>query len=156
MDHVVLQMGSHMKKSIFDDQTSRALKKWHQAVRKRHKKVSLRSPTLTPSTSTRTTSPSASPLHQFCRSRTLGHSGRSLSHSRVLYQSDTEISDQEAENRSPTSTTNLIPPSFKHADTDTEPTEYRLSVEQHGDEDFSFVNASASETEEKSIHGSPT
>ncbi|EPS73284.1 hypothetical protein M569_01471, partial [Genlisea aurea] len=33
---LITQMGSHMKKSIFDEQTSRALKKWHMAVKKKH------------------------------------------------------------------------------------------------------------------------
>ncbi|PQQ15295.1 MLO-like protein 8 [Prunus yedoensis var. nudiflora] len=33
---LVTQMGSHMKKSIFDEQTSKALKKWHMAVKKKH------------------------------------------------------------------------------------------------------------------------
>ncbi|XP_011074255.1 MLO-like protein 9 [Sesamum indicum] len=32
---LVSQMGSHMKKSIFDEQTSRALKNWHNKVKKR-------------------------------------------------------------------------------------------------------------------------
>ncbi|ONK71050.1 uncharacterized protein A4U43_C04F4190 [Asparagus officinalis] len=137
-------MGSHMKKSIFDEQTSKALKKWHQAVKKRHKKGSPRS--LTPSTSA-ITSPSASPLHQFYRSRTIGNSSRSQAHSRFSYYSDTEISDQEAENLSPSSTTNLIP-SFKHKDVDVEPNEYRVNVERNGDEDFSFVNAPSPQAEE--------
>lgn len=32
---LVTQMGSHMKKSIFDEQTSKALHKWHMAVKKK-------------------------------------------------------------------------------------------------------------------------
>ncbi|KAL6527207.1 hypothetical protein OROGR_016297 [Orobanche gracilis] len=32
---LVTQMGSHMKKAIFDEQTTRALKKWHKQVKKR-------------------------------------------------------------------------------------------------------------------------
>jgi hypothetical protein len=31
----LLQMGSRMKKSIFDEQTSKALKKWHNTVKKK-------------------------------------------------------------------------------------------------------------------------
>ncbi|OIT36072.1 mlo-like protein 8 [Nicotiana attenuata] len=31
---LITQMGSNMKKSIFDEQTSKALKKWHMAVKK--------------------------------------------------------------------------------------------------------------------------
>ncbi|KAL9245712.1 hypothetical protein vseg_019332 [Gypsophila vaccaria] len=34
---LVTQMGSHMKKSIFDEQTSKALKKWHKAVKKKQR-----------------------------------------------------------------------------------------------------------------------
>lgn len=127
-----------MKRSIFDEQTSRALKKWRQAAKKRHK-GSVHSPSITPitpSTST-VTSPSTSPLHQAYHSRVLQHLGRSQSLG-LAYHSDEEISDPEMDNTSPTSTTNLIP-SFKHKEVDVEAAEYRLTVEQHGDEDFSFV-----------------
>ncbi|XP_047316033.1 MLO-like protein 10 [Impatiens glandulifera] len=34
---LITQMGSHMKKSIFDEQTSKALKKWHQTVKQKVK-----------------------------------------------------------------------------------------------------------------------
>ncbi|KAK4434107.1 MLO protein1 [Sesamum alatum] len=34
---LVTQMGSHMKKSIFEEQTAKALKKWHQAAKQRKK-----------------------------------------------------------------------------------------------------------------------
>ncbi|KAH6768295.1 hypothetical protein C2S51_013631 [Perilla frutescens var. frutescens] len=34
---LVTQMGSNMKKSIFEEQTSKALKKWHQAAKQRNK-----------------------------------------------------------------------------------------------------------------------
>ncbi|GAA0155491.1 hypothetical protein LIER_13206 [Lithospermum erythrorhizon] len=35
---LMAQMGSHMKKTIFDDQTSKAIKKWHMAVKDRREK----------------------------------------------------------------------------------------------------------------------
>ncbi|PIN12069.1 hypothetical protein CDL12_15323 [Handroanthus impetiginosus] len=35
---LVTQMGSHMKKSIFDDQTSRALMNWHNKVKKKNER----------------------------------------------------------------------------------------------------------------------
>ncbi|KAJ6288833.1 hypothetical protein OIU76_024754 [Salix suchowensis] len=35
---LVTQMGSRMKKSVFDEQTSKALKRWHMLVKKRHVK----------------------------------------------------------------------------------------------------------------------
>ncbi|CAA3025117.1 MLO homolog 1-like [Olea europaea subsp. europaea] len=34
---LVTQMGSHMKKTIFEEQTAKALKKWHQAAKKKKK-----------------------------------------------------------------------------------------------------------------------
>ena len=40
-------MGSHMKKSIFDEQTSKSLKKWHMAVKKKHGGRGGKSPTHT-------------------------------------------------------------------------------------------------------------
>ncbi|GFP78953.1 mlo-like protein 5 [Phtheirospermum japonicum] len=40
---LVTQMGSHMKTAIFDEQTSRALKKWHKQVKKRKESVRPRS-----------------------------------------------------------------------------------------------------------------
>nr|GMD58235.1 MLO-like protein 8 [Ipomoea batatas] len=67
-------MGSRMKKSIFDEQTSKALKKWHMAVKKKHAKGE-KSPTRTlgGSTSSKMGSPlrtSNNPsLHRF---RSLG------------------------------------------------------------------------------------
>ncbi|KAK4480012.1 hypothetical protein RD792_013069 [Penstemon davidsonii] len=76
---LVAQMGSTMKKSIFDEQTSKALKKWHMAVKKKHG---------TPGRSTRTLggdqSPSSSmmgsPFHPtgpaLHRYQTTGHSTR--------------------------------------------------------------------------------
>ncbi|XP_044511921.1 MLO protein homolog 1-like isoform X2 [Mangifera indica] len=35
---LVTQMGSHMKKAIFEEQTAKALKKWHQIAKERNKK----------------------------------------------------------------------------------------------------------------------
>ncbi|KAG0457377.1 hypothetical protein HPP92_022534 [Vanilla planifolia] len=70
---LVSQMGSHMKRSIFDEQTNLALKKWHQVVRKRHKGGASRSPIVSPGTSP-TTSPSSSPVHLLHRYKTIGHS----------------------------------------------------------------------------------
>ncbi|KAG0494133.1 hypothetical protein HPP92_005127 [Vanilla planifolia] len=44
-------MGSQMKQSIFDEQTSKALKKWHQAAKKKNVKESANSPTRSPASS---------------------------------------------------------------------------------------------------------
>ncbi|ONK57231.1 uncharacterized protein A4U43_C10F17950 [Asparagus officinalis] len=140
---LVSQMGSHMKRSIFDEQTSLALKKWHQAVKRKHKTSRLQSPSVSPSTSTMASPNASSRIHQFVRSRTLGINSRvTRNHSRLSYFSDPEISDQEAENMSsPSSATNLIP-SFKHnreVGVD-EKIEHCLNLEGHGDEEFTFVN----------------
>ncbi|KAM1528952.1 hypothetical protein ACFX1Z_018219 [Malus domestica] len=99
---LVTQMGSHMKKSIFDEQTSKALKKWHMAVKK--KTHGSKSPTRTlgggsSTISTKDSSSSGGPtLHRF---KTTGHSTRSAAFE------DQETSDLETDPLSPSST-NLI------------------------------------------------
>ncbi|CAN6541375.1 unnamed protein product [Malus baccata var. baccata] len=99
---LVTQMGSYMKKSIFDEQTSKALKKWHMAVKK--KTHGSKSPTRTlgggsSTISTKDSSSSGGPtLHRF---KTTGHSTRSAAFE------DHETSDLETDPLSPSST-NLI------------------------------------------------
>ncbi|KAF5791121.1 hypothetical protein HanXRQr2_Chr09g0391061 [Helianthus annuus] len=109
------QMGSTMKKSIFDEQTARALKNWRMIVKRKHggkggKSLarslassltaspvhSMASP-IYPTTTTTAT------LHRF---KTTGHSTRSITYE------DTDASDFEAEPLSPesSSTTHLIDP----------------------------------------------
>ncbi|KAK3034200.1 hypothetical protein RJ639_034340 [Escallonia herrerae] len=107
---LVPQMGSNMKRSIFDEQTSKALKKWHMAVKKRQGKVG-RSPTRTlgdgsasPTTSTGSTVLSqGATLH---RLKTTGHSTRSFAYE------DREASDVEGDHseshRPPNSLLELI------------------------------------------------
>ncbi|CAH9088269.1 unnamed protein product [Cuscuta epithymum] len=76
---LVAQMGSRMKKSIFDEQTSKALKNWHMAVKKKQTKGA-KSPSRTlggsPSSSTLGSKlrPKAPSLHRF---RSLGVPSRS-------------------------------------------------------------------------------
>ncbi|XP_050364400.1 MLO-like protein 10 [Argentina anserina] len=102
---LVTQMGSNMKKSIFDEQTSKALKKWHNAVKK--KTAGAKSPARTlggstvggGSTSVTTVHSSGPTLHRF---KTTGHSTRSSTFG------DHEISDNEIDPLSPGSSTNLI------------------------------------------------
>ncbi|KAE9450208.1 hypothetical protein C3L33_17894, partial [Rhododendron williamsianum] len=130
-------MGSHMKKSIFDEQTSKALKKWHNAVKKRTVKGG-KSPARTPGGGSPTASVSSTlhsagtTLHRFM---TTGHSTRPFT-----YETDPEQSDYEAEPLSPTSstTTNLI------VRVDNNVSEIELSAPNGVDEnrnvdDFSFV-----------------
>ncbi|KZV55521.1 MLO-like protein 8 [Dorcoceras hygrometricum] len=80
---LVAQMGSHMKKSIFDEQTSTALKKWHMAVKKKHGGKAGSSPTRTLGDGSMSPDMSSmgSPLRKFQRYKTtLGHSTLSPGH----------------------------------------------------------------------------
>lgn len=83
-------MGTHMKRSIFDEQTSKALKKWHQAVKRKHEKRSFHA------SSAGEQNPQASPLHPIQRSITTGHIGATFTSSTRRnvtdhYDSDTEV-----------------------------------------------------------------
>lgn len=97
-------MGSHMKKSIFDQQTSKALKNWHKAAKKNQDKGGGKSPAHSslggspPAASVSSTlpSPGEATLHQF---KTAGHSTRSFSYE------DHEPSDLKVDMPS---TTNLM------------------------------------------------
>ncbi|KAI3784397.1 hypothetical protein L1987_43496 [Smallanthus sonchifolius] len=95
-----------MKKSIFDEQTSTALKKWRMAVKNKHGGKGGKSPA--PSVGN---SPNASPVHPMAstinpttrgtlhRFKTTGHFTRS-----VAYE-NTDVLDLEAEAHSPESST---------------------------------------------------
>lgn len=91
---LVTQMGSNMKKSVFDEQTTKALKKWQMAVKKKqgdYSKDGGRSSTLTlGGTSSSTLRSSIRSLH---RSKTTGHSS---------YKEENEISDSESDDSSST------------------------------------------------------
>ncbi|KAM0034061.1 hypothetical protein Hdeb2414_s0016g00493061 [Helianthus debilis subsp. tardiflorus] len=106
------QMGSSMKKSIFDEQTARALTNWRMAVKRKHRGKDGKSPTRSVASSL-----TASPVHSFAspispttaatlhRFKTTGHS----THSAAC--EDTDASDFEAEPPSPESSTrHLIDP----------------------------------------------
>ncbi|CAK8538768.1 unnamed protein product [Lathyrus sativus] len=91
---LVTQMGSRMKKSIFDEQTSKALKKWHNTVKKKHGhkhgKSSVR--TMDGSTTDSTVHSISPTLHRY---KTTGHSARVVSaydDDRDDYHSDIELS----------------------------------------------------------------
>ena len=120
-------MGSRMKKSIFDEQTSKALKKWHMAAKKKHGKGG--------KTPTRTLGGSASPAstgHTLHRFKTTGHSTRSS----YTYE-DPDMSDLEGEPLSPTSSTSLII-RVDH-DQEEQAAETSESRQAKNEEDFSFV-----------------
>lgn len=129
-------MGSHMKKSIFDEQTSKALKKWHNAVKKRTGKGG-KSPARTPGGGSPTASVSSTlhsagtTLHRFM---TTGHSTRLFN-----YETDPYQSDYEAEPLSPTSsTTNLIVRVDNNV-LEIEPSAPNGVDENRNVDDFSFV-----------------
>ena len=135
-------MGSHMKKSIFDEHTSRALKKWHQAVKKKHGK-SARSPTRTLGMSPGV-SPSSSPVHPHLqRFKTTGHSASLTGRSHNRYYCDQDVSDMEGD-MSPTSqTAGLVSNANTTGAVDVAGGEAHVNV--HPDEgDFSFVRPSSS------------
>lgn len=111
-------MGSQMKRTIFDEQTAKALKKWHKAVVKRkHNKESSDDPSGTPSTDTSHTTtggteasewrrPHEVPVRHLHRYKTIAHVGGARSP-----LSDSDYSDtDDAEPLSSSQTRYLIPP----------------------------------------------
>ncbi|KAK2977166.1 hypothetical protein RJ640_027779 [Escallonia rubra] len=132
---LVTQMGSNMKRSIFDEQTSKALKKWHMAVKKRRGKAG-RSPTRTlgdgsasPTTSMGSTVLSqGATLHRF---KTTGHSTHSSAYE------DHEASDVEGDH-SESQTTKLIV-RVDPSDTEAETSPPHPEGEMQNVDDFSFV-----------------
>ncbi|KAL3583902.1 hypothetical protein D5086_014963 [Populus alba] len=130
---LLTQMGSHMKKSVFDDQTSKALKKWHMLVKKRHAKGGK-----TPSQTLGSVSPSVSTVSSALalqRFKTTGHSTRSS----YTYD-DQDESDLEAEALSPTTaTTSFIVRVDDDDDDVTEVDVLRQEEETRNEDDFSFA-----------------
>ncbi|WOL09766.1 MLO-like protein 9 [Canna indica] len=130
---LVSQMGSHMKRSIFDEQTSKALKKWHQAVKKKHEKgISDASPNH--EANPRTT-PQASPVNPMQRSRTTGHISLTFSPSARRHVLDRHNSDNEVEMLSLTETNQI----------ESEPMEHQLHIGEQGnnEDEFSFADLSS-------------
>lgn len=90
---LVTQMGSNMKKAIFDEQTSNAVKRWHQAA-KRNRKQNKRSGIFSGFKSGETSNQGSSPAHLLHRYKTVGYLDRRRPAER-LYHSDYEMSDLE-------------------------------------------------------------
>ncbi|GMP32223.1 hypothetical protein CsSME_00006078 [Camellia sinensis var. sinensis] len=128
---LIAQMGSRMKKSIFDEQTSKAIKKWHMAAKNKHGKGG-KSPTQTLGGGSSTTASMNSTLHSsgatLHRFKTSGHSTRSFTHD------DHETSDYEAD----PSTANLIV-TDDHDDSETEMSAPHVGDDSRNKDDFSFV-----------------
>ncbi|KAH0770885.1 hypothetical protein KY290_014866 [Solanum tuberosum] len=133
---IITQMGSHMKKSIFDEQTSKALKKWHMAVKKRTGARGDRSPTRTLGNASPRSAlsspvhPSGPGLHRY---KITGHS------SRFQGYSDQEASDLENDPTTPMTRAENATTHIDHDDT-----EIHVHIPQNGEstrneDDFSFV-----------------
>ncbi|KAK9065721.1 hypothetical protein SSX86_015122 [Deinandra increscens subsp. villosa] len=108
---LVTQMGSHMKKSIFEEQTSKAIKKWQKAAkeRKRLREQSGRGGDVSNSglimSPERTPSRSSSPIHLLHNQK---HHRSSTAESEIdipssprAYVSETELSDMEGSSYHP-------------------------------------------------------
>lgn len=131
---LIAQMGSNMKKSIFDEQTSKALKKWHMAVKKKNKGREGRSPTRTLGDASPISSmgsplrPTGATLQRF---KTIGHSTHSHGHE------ENDGSDIEEPSSHMTATSSLI------IRTDRDDVEYETSTrgekETKNEDEFSFV-----------------
>ena len=132
---IVLQMGSQMKRTIFDEQTAKALKKWHKAavVKKKQQKGSSHEPgSETPGTETTTTTATATeesqrerdaaamPVRHLHRYKTIAHVGATGT------LSDSDCSDTDTPFASPTRL--LIPPT-KQRSLDAGRAEVRVDVD---------------------------
>ncbi|XP_039000823.1 MLO-like protein 10, partial [Hibiscus syriacus] len=130
---LVTKMGSRMKMSIFDEQTSKALKNWHMAAKKRRGNAT-KSPTRALGGSVSPSSTLHSPGHSLCRFKTTGHSTRSSN----IFE-DHDLSDLEAEPLNPASIDNLT----IRVDHDKRATEINENyhVEARNEDDFSFTKS---------------
>ncbi|CAI0421851.1 unnamed protein product, partial [Linum tenue] len=99
---LVTQMGSNMKKAVFDEHTSKALKKWHMAVKK--KKAAGRGSKSSLSVRTLTLLSTGSSGHTLHRFKTTGHSTRAY----YAYRDDDELSDMETEALSPAPSSSIV------------------------------------------------
>ncbi|XP_068468717.1 MLO-like protein 8 isoform X2 [Phaseolus vulgaris] len=142
---LLTQMGSRMKTAIFDEQTNKALKKWHMAVKKKQRVVKLGKSNAesvygSPTASTSTVHPSGPTLHRY---KTTGHSTRSSTYEDQdhEYESDVELSPELSQ------TTSFIV-RMNHADhQQLQEHEHRTEGENNSSEesDFSFVKVKPSD-----------
>lgn len=131
-------MGSNMKRSVFDEQTSKALKKWHMAVKKRHGGKAGRSSTHqtlggSPTASMASTVQMPGSGHTLHRFKTTGHSTRTFTYE------DHEVSDYEGEPESPTSSTTNLIVRVDDSEPETEPVVSHPEHDTSGEIEFSFV-----------------
>lgn len=120
-------MGSLMKRSIFDEETKKALERWTKGAKKRGNLTPRGTPGPTPSIS-----PSASPAHSLQRFKTTGHMGfGSSTMTKRSHFSDHELSDVEGEGDATTSQTAVLIENMQGR-------EGVIEGDHEGD-DFSFV-----------------
>ncbi|WOL05873.1 MLO-like protein 9 isoform X1 [Canna indica] len=148
---LVSQMGSHMKMSIFDDQTSKALRRWHQNVKGKLKQVP-HSRTGAPSTgaspravANASVTISTSPVHSVHQHKTMGRtseahfrsSRRNLTEhgNAERYLSEHDNTDGEAE----ISASEMGQFGTQHLGPTAQELEVRLQQDKDG-HPFSFVN----------------
>lgn len=128
-----LQMGSRMKKAIFDEQTSKALKKWHMGAKKKQGlklgKSSVR--TVDGSTIGSRMHSSGPTLHRY---QTTGHSTRTMptyEDDQDDYQSDIELS--------PTSPTSNLIVRVDHGEQEAKENEHHHVGETNNEGGLTFV-----------------
>lgn len=97
-------MGSLMKRSIFDEETTKALERWTKGAKKRGNQTPRRTPGPSPGIS-----PTASPAHSLQRFKTTGHMGfGSSTMTKRTPFSDHELSDIEGEDGEATTSQTAI------------------------------------------------
>lgn len=115
-------MGSHIKTSIFDENTSKALKRWRDAAKKRYKDRSSHPSSVAPSPSP---SPGQSPMS---------------SPSHHLYQYNTVRGSHSAGNEFPDGQIEMARARSHELSRSNVPHEVQLNIEEERDEDgFSFA-----------------
>ncbi|XP_061372795.1 MLO protein homolog 1-like [Gastrolobium bilobum] len=93
---LVTQMGSHMKKAIFEEQTAKALKKWQKAARDKRKLREAGADVPSGYMSGETTpSQGTSPMHLLHKYKPSHSNSESVINSPRSYQSDTDLSETE-------------------------------------------------------------
>lgn len=136
---LVTQMGSNMKEAIFNEQTSTAVKRWHQAA-KRNMKQNKRSGIFSGFKSGESSNQGSSPAHLLHRYKTVGYLDRRQPAER-LYHSEYEMSDIEMDDAPPPSIHSRSPSTTEEKD-NTESMGQPTSriVEDTDNTDFSFPN----------------
>ncbi|XP_057470318.1 MLO protein homolog 1-like [Actinidia eriantha] len=108
---LVTQMGSHMKRAIFEEQTAKALKNWHKAAKERKKLRKAGGADQSVSgfmSGENTPSHGSSPMHLLHKYKSsTGVEGESVPNSPRSYLSDTELSETEISNHGGANATHL-------------------------------------------------